>query len=91
MSFADRVRTGGVEHLDDPLLTAHVLGAEPKERGDRWVFSRKGGHCDAAYAAAGAVHLALILPPAPSTRVHGSAAARAELAAMRAVDMPSRV
>jgi hypothetical protein len=40
-----------------------VTGAGRLKRGDAWVFSRKGeGHCDAAYAAAGAVHLARTLP-----------------------------
>ena len=55
---------GRVVHAGDPLLTAHVEGSEKQWVGSRWVFSRKGGgHCDAAYAAAGAVHLARMLPP----------------------------
>jgi hypothetical protein len=64
MGLEEQVRAGRVVHSDDPLLNAHVTGAQRLKRGDGWVFSRKGdGHCDAAYAAAGAVHLARILPP----------------------------
>lgn len=59
MGFAESVKSGEVEHGGDPLLDAQVKGAEKAYTGDKWVFSRKGGgHCDAAYAAAGAVHLA---------------------------------
>lgn len=64
MGLAETVMAGRVAHSDDPLLNAHVGLAERLKRGDAWVFSRKGeGHCDAAYAAAGAVHLARTLPP----------------------------
>jgi phage terminase large subunit-like protein len=64
MGFAQQVKSGQLVHAGDPLLDAHVEGAEPLPRGDAWVFSRKGdGHCDAVYAAAGAVHLARTLPP----------------------------
>lgn len=63
MGFASLVRDAGVAQSDDPLLNAHVLGAERQRQGDRWRFTRRGvGHCDAAYAAAGAVHLARTLP-----------------------------
>jgi hypothetical protein len=63
MGLEEQVRSRRVVHADDPLLNAHVTGAERLRRGDAWVFSRKGeGHCDAAYAAAGAVHLARTLP-----------------------------
>lgn len=63
MGLADVVQAGQVAHSDDPLLAAHVGGAERLRRGDGWVFSRKGeGHCDGAYAVAGAVHLARTLP-----------------------------
>jgi hypothetical protein len=62
MGFAEQVRSGRVAHSDDPLLNAHITGSGRLVRGDTWVFSRKGGHCDAAYAAAGAVHLARTLP-----------------------------
>ncbi len=64
MGFAELVGSGQVLHAGDPLLDAHVGGAEKLPRGEGWVFSRKGeGHVDAAYAAAGAVHLARSLPP----------------------------
>lgn len=64
MGLAEQVMAGRVAHSDDPLLNAHVGGAERLRRGDAWVFSRRGeGHVDAAYAAAGAVHLARTLPP----------------------------
>ncbi|MEU4675745.1 terminase [Micromonospora sp. NPDC023737] len=63
MGFAELVTAGQVLHSGDPLLDAHVGAAERLRRGDAWVFSRKGdGHVDAAYAAAGAVHLARTLP-----------------------------
>lgn len=64
MGLAEHVTAGRIAHSGDPLLDAHVTGAERLKRGDAWVFSRKGeGHCDGAYAAAGAVHLARTLPP----------------------------
>lgn len=52
--LAADVRAGQVIHRDDPLLTAHVVGAERLISGDGWRFTR-GGNVDAAYAAAGAV------------------------------------
>lgn len=63
MGFGAEVKASTIAQSDDPLISAHVLGAEklPGPSGT-WVFSRKGGHCDAAYAAAGAVHLARTLP-----------------------------
>lgn len=66
MGLSDLVRTGEIRHPGNELLTAHVTGAEKLMMGDRWRFSRKVGHCDAAYAVAAAVHLARIMPPAPS-------------------------
>lgn len=54
--LAADVRAGQVVHRDDPVLTAHVCGAERLISGDGWRFTRKGaGNVDAAYAAAGAV------------------------------------
>jgi len=65
MGFVESVTARAVAHSDDPLLNAQVGGAQRLMRGDGWVFSRKGaGHCDALYAAAGAVHLARTLPAA---------------------------
>jgi len=64
MGMAEQVTAGRVAHSGDPLLDAHIGGAERLRRGDVWVFSRKGdGHCDAAYAVAGAAFLARTLPP----------------------------
>lgn len=67
--FADLVMARNLRHSDDPLLNAHVAGTSKLRTGDGWRFSRKGvGHVDAAYAAAGAVHIARTLP-APVKRV----------------------
>jgi len=64
MGLEALVRDGHLVHSGDPLLDAHVGEAERQKRGDAWVFVRAGdGHVDAAYAAAGAVHLARTLPP----------------------------
>jgi len=64
MGLADLVRNGGLVHPGDELLNMHVTKAERLEQGDRWVFTRDLGHCSAAYALAGAAHLALQAPPA---------------------------
>ena len=62
MGFAEQVRSLNLAHNDDPLLNAHVAAAEKMYHGDGWRFTRKGaGQVDAAYAAAGAVHLARTL------------------------------
>ena len=63
MGFAEQVKAGALVHSDEPLLSTHVTAAAKLHAGDAWRFSRKGdGHCDAAYAAAGAAHLARTLP-----------------------------
>jgi hypothetical protein len=62
MGLDEQINKLAIVHSDDPLINAHVLGAERLPWGDRWVLSRKGGHCDAAYATAGAVYLARMLP-----------------------------
>jgi hypothetical protein len=62
MGLAEQVQARKVLHSNDPLIDAHIGGAERLRRGATWVFSRKGGHCDAAYGVAGAVHLARTLP-----------------------------
>jgi hypothetical protein len=63
MGFSEQVDAHRIAHSGDPLLDAHVSGAEKLANGDGWRFSRKGeGHVDAAYAAAGAVHLARTMP-----------------------------
>lgn len=53
--LAADVRAGQLVHRDDPLLTAHIVGAERQISGDGWRFTRAGSNVDAAYAAAGAV------------------------------------
>ena len=56
-------RARSVVHPGDPLLDAHVRGASKLHSGDGWRFTRKGGgHVDAAYAAAGAISVALAMP-----------------------------
>lgn len=61
--FADLVAAGRVLHPGDPLLDAHVAAAQKLFQGDGWRFMRRdAGHVSAAYAAAGAVQLALTLP-----------------------------
>ena len=63
MGFAEQVTSAAVVYALDDLLTAHVTQAEKQKRGGTWVFARSdGGHVDAAYAAAGALHLARQLP-----------------------------
>lgn len=66
MGLAEQILSEAIVHSDDPMLNAHVTGAEKLRQGDAWRFIRKGaGHCDGAYAAAGAVWLARTLPPVP--------------------------
>jgi hypothetical protein len=69
MGFAEQVRSGALSHTGDPLLEAHLRAAEKLTHGDGWRFGRRGaGAIDAAYAVAGAVHLARTMAddPAPS-------------------------
>lgn len=66
MGFAQVVRSGMVVHSGQELLDAHVGNTERRVMGDAgWVFDRRagGGHIDAAYAAAGVVHLARTVRP----------------------------
>jgi hypothetical protein len=63
--FAADVIGGRMVHPDDPLLNAHVHAAAKLRTGDGWRFGRTdGGHVDAAYAAAGALYLARMIPEA---------------------------
>lgn len=85
MGLAEEVHAETVVHAGDPLLTAHVEGAEKLQQGDAWRFTRRGaGHCDGAYAAAGVVHLARTLPPPPPKARIMRGRRRAELAAAAA-------
>jgi len=64
MGLDDLVRGKAFLHSGDMLLDQHVGECERVKRGARWVFgSASGGHIDAAYSVAGAVHLARMLPP----------------------------
>ncbi|PRX48674.1 phage terminase [Prauserella shujinwangii] len=61
--FADLVAARRILHPEDPLLDAHIAGAQKYQVGDGWRFVRRGaGHVDAAYSAAGAVHVLRTLP-----------------------------
>lgn len=60
--FVEQVVARRILHPGDPLLNAHVVGAQRIVVGDGFRFSRRDGHCDAVYAAAGAVHMARTLP-----------------------------
>ncbi len=73
MGLAELVMAGELLHSSpeggepngQELLGRHALGAAKLWRGDVWRFGRIGGHCDAAYALAGAVHLARTMPAGP--------------------------
>lgn len=73
-SFAEMVSARRIVHPGDPLLDAHVAGAQKLRQGDGWRFVRRGaGHVDGAYAAAGAAYTALTLPvekPKPRSAVY---------------------
>ena len=61
--FSGLVRGRGIVHAGQELLDTHVRGASKLHTGDGWRFTRRGeGHCDAAYSAAGAVHVLLRMP-----------------------------
>lgn len=63
MGFAEQVRALSIVHGGDPLLDSHCQAAEKLNQGDGWRFVRRGSTpVDAVYAAAGAVHLARLLP-----------------------------
>lgn len=63
MGFAEQVRARAVWHDGYEALTSHVQAAEKLHQGDGWRFGRrKAGYVDGAYAAAGAVHLARVMP-----------------------------
>ena len=63
MGLAELVTAARIVHPADPLLDAHIRAASKLYSGDGWRFTRKGeGHVSAAYAAAGAVRIALTMP-----------------------------
>lgn len=62
--LAEQVTSRRVLHPNDPLLNAHIGQATAMPVGDGWRFARKDDrNCDAAYAVAGAVHLARTMKP----------------------------
>ena len=62
-SLAELIKAGRILQPDDALINTHVLGASRQLTGDGWrIVRRDAGHVDAAYAFAGAVHLARALP-----------------------------
>jgi hypothetical protein len=63
------VRGRSVIHPGDPLLDSHIRGAVKLMSGDGWRFTRHNGDVDAAYAAAGAVSMALAMPEPRRARV----------------------
>ena len=72
-AMADLVTGRQVLHPADPLLDAHTEGASKQPSGDGWRFVRRIGgeeaHCDAAYAAAGAIQIALTMPEPKRARI----------------------
>jgi len=63
MGLAGLVKGRRIVHAGQELLDAHIQFASKLPSGDGWRFTRKGGgHVDAAYAAAGAVEIALTMP-----------------------------
>ncbi len=64
MGFADLAKAGMVVHNADALLDGQVAKASKLNRGDGFVFTRRGqGNCNALYAASGAVLCARTLKP----------------------------
>lgn len=66
--LAGLARARGLVQPEDPLLDAQIAMAARLPSGDGWRFTRKNGngeegHVDAAYAAAGAVNIAQVMPP----------------------------
>lgn len=62
MGLAEQVIAGKIIHSGQELLDAHVAGSG-RTSGVKWQFERVGSaHIDAAYAFAGAIHLARTLP-----------------------------
>lgn len=62
--LADLIRGRGIVWNGDPLLDAHIRGSQkqPDAEGGYKIIRRGGGNVDAAYAAAGAVQVALTSP-----------------------------
>jgi hypothetical protein len=73
MGLAGLIKALRIVQPGDPLLDAHIGGANKLPSGDGWRIVRRGGpeqgHVSAAYAAAGAVYLAQTLPEPRRTRL----------------------
>jgi hypothetical protein len=70
MGLDELVNASALVHPDDDLLNTQIGDTQRKDLGRTWVFGQgeSGGPIDAVYAAAGAVHLARMLPAAPRVR-----------------------
>ena len=61
--LTQQAKAGRLRHAGDPMLSAHVLGANKRDSGEGFVFVRRGvGPVSGAYAAGGAVLLARSMP-----------------------------
>lgn len=61
--LAEQLLAARIVHPDDPLVNAQIQAASKQHSGDGWrIVRRDAGHVDAAYAFAGAVHLARQIP-----------------------------
>lgn len=70
MGFAQMVEDGEIVQSGDEMVTQHVTMADKLVQGERWRFTRlRAGHCDGAYAAAGAAALAQSVTPRRSLGV----------------------
>lgn len=67
--LAEQVAAGRIAHSGDEMMTSQILGATKLPSGNGWVFSRRDGWCDAAYAIAVAVRLARSFPAPSRLRV----------------------
>lgn len=66
MGLAEQVLANEIAHPDDAVINSHISHTQKLNKGDQWVFARRGDHpIDATYALAGAVHLARTMPAAP--------------------------
>lgn len=61
--LADLVSARSIAHPGDPMLDAHVAGAQRMDQADGWRFARRGAApISGVYAAAAAVHVLRSLP-----------------------------
>lgn len=70
MELTGLIRDRAIVHAGQELADMHVRGASRLNTGDGWRFTRRGeGHCDAAYAIAGAVNAILTMPARKRARL----------------------